>query len=81
MRYCNMVEIYTTPTCHYCGIAKEFFKKHNIEFTEKNAAEPANKQKVLELTGKLSVPVVVDGNKVIQGFDEQHFKDHFGVEE
>ena len=33
------VIIYTTPTCPYCHLAKEFFQEHNVAFEEFNVAE------------------------------------------
>ncbi len=33
------VTIYTSETCHFCHLAKEFFEKHNIKFTEKNISK------------------------------------------
>jgi glutaredoxin len=39
------VEIYSTPVCHYCGLAKEFFKEHNIAYTEYDVASDAEKRK------------------------------------
>lgn len=75
-----MVTIYTTKTCHYCRLAKEFFAQHNIAYEEVDATVPENREKVLELTGKLSVPVTVDRKWIAQGFDEPYFKAHFDIE-
>jgi hypothetical protein len=46
----------------------------------KAISAPANKQKVLELTGKLAVPVVVDGKWMASGFDEAEFDKHFALD-
>ena len=57
----SKVTIYTTPTCHFCHGAKEFFKEHNIAYTEKN---------VVEKSGQMGVPVIdIDGSLTV-GFDE-----------
>jgi len=32
------VTIYTTPTCVYCKMTKEFFKQNNIVYEEKDVA-------------------------------------------
>lgn len=76
----NMVTVYTTKTCHYCGKVKEYLTARGINYQELNASEPANKQKVLELTGKLAVPVVVDGKWMASGFDEAEFDKHFALD-
>ncbi|MDP1629382.1 MAG: glutaredoxin family protein, partial [bacterium] len=36
-----MVKIYSTPTCSYCHMAKEFFQEYKIEYQEINVAEDA----------------------------------------
>ena len=67
------VVIYSTPTCHYCQVAKEFFKSHDVSYTEHNVMEDkARRAKMVELTGKMSVPVIVIGRKVVVGFDEEN---------
>ena len=30
--------IYSTPTCPYCIMAKNFFKKHNVSYAEKDVS-------------------------------------------
>lgn len=66
------VEIYSTPTCTYCAHAKEFFKKHNVAYTEYNVASDAAKRgEMLEKSGQMGVPVIdVDGSIVV-GYDEK----------
>ena len=39
------VTIYSTASCHYCQLAKEFFKSHNIAYTEHNVGVDAEKRK------------------------------------
>jgi glutaredoxin len=34
-----MIKIYTTPTCPYCKLAKEFLREKNVSFDEINVAE------------------------------------------
>jgi len=67
------VEIYTTPTCHFCHMAKEFFKANGIEYIEHDvAADTAKRQEMVEMTGQLGVPVIViDSKDAIIGFDEK----------
>lgn len=70
-----MITIYSTPTCTYCKSAKDFFTQHNVEYTEIDvAANHAEAQKMIEMTGQMGVPVIVieqDGIKeIILGFDK-----------
>ena len=64
------VKIYTTPTCVYCKMAKEFFKKNNITYSEHNVAEDdAAREEMINKTHQLGVPVIdVDGEMFV-GFN------------
>ena len=67
------VEIYSTPTCTYCNMAKAFFKEKGIAYTEYNvAADTAKRAEMVEKTGQLGVPVIIiDGHAPIVGFDQE----------
>lgn len=69
------VLIYTTPTCPFCIMAKNFFKQHNIAYTEKDvAADQTAAQEMIKKSGQMGVPVIeVDGGIII-GFDEARLK-------
>lgn len=70
------VTIYSTPVCHYCNNAKEFFKENNIEYTEHDVASNAEKrEEMVEMTGQMGVPVIQIGNDVVIGFDEPKLKE------
>jgi glutaredoxin-like YruB-family protein len=74
------VTIYSTPTCHFCHAAKEFFKKNNIAFTDYNVAEDnAKREEMLEKSGQMGVPVIFIENEMIIGFNEKRLKDLLGV--
>ena len=76
------VEIYSTPSCVHCGHAKEFFKAHNIKYTEYNVAADAEKRNhMVEISGQLGVPVIVIGDNLIVGFNEPKVAELLGVKE
>lgn len=65
------VTIYSTPTCHFCHMAKEYFAANNVEFTEHDVAADIEKRKeMVDLTGQMGVPVIKIENDIIIGFDE-----------
>lgn len=70
------VIIYTTPTCHFCHLAKQFFDAHQIKYIDKNAAADLTaRQEMVQKSGQLGVPVIdIDGNIVI-GFDEPRLRE------
>ena len=38
------VTIYSTPTCHFCHAAKEFFKANNVPFTDHDVSSDTQKR-------------------------------------
>lgn len=69
------VAIYSTPTCHFCGMTKEFFKEHNVEYVEHNVAADVEKRKeMIEKSGQMGVPVITIGENVIVGYDEEELR-------
>ena len=76
----TQVTIYTTPACHFCHAAKEFFTENNVTFTEHDVASDQDKrQEMIELTGQMGVPVIHIGNDVVVGFDEDKVKELLGM--
>jgi len=76
----EQVTIYTTPTCHFCHAAKDFFAENNVAFTEYDvAADQEKRQEMIEMTGQMGVPVIKIGNDAIIGFDEGKVKELLGM--
>jgi len=75
------VTIYSTPTCHFCHMAKEFFTEKGVEFTNYDVASDATKrQEMIQMTGQLGVPVIVIGDDVMVGFDRGRLAQKLGIE-
>ena len=64
------ITIYTTPTCAFCHMAKEYFKAKQVEYEEKDVTTDQQAyNELIEKTNQLGVPVLdIDGTVVI-GFD------------
>ncbi|MGH2509958.1 MAG: glutaredoxin family protein [Ktedonobacteraceae bacterium] len=76
------VTIYSTPTCHFCAQAEEFFKEKGIEFTNYDvASDAARRQEMIQLTGQLGVPVIVIGGEVVIGFNRAKVGQKLGIED
>lgn len=70
------VKIYSTPTCHFCHMAKDFFNDNGVAYTEYNVAEDAEKRnEMMEKTGQMGVPVIDIGGEVVIGFNEGKIKE------
>jgi glutaredoxin-like YruB-family protein len=64
------VTIYTTPTCGYCKVAKEFFRAQRVPFTEYNVASDQRKaEEMVRKSGQMGVPVIDVNGKIIVGFN------------
>lgn len=65
------VTIYTTPTCHYCQLAKQYFKQHGIKYSEIDvAANPDKAMEMIEKSGQMGVPVIDVDGQIIVGFNK-----------
>ena len=65
------IQIYTTPTCAYCKMAKEYFKSKNLEYKEYDVASDAKKRmEMVEKTHQMGVPVIDIDGKIVIGFDK-----------
>ena len=74
------VTIYSTPTCHFCNLAKEFFTANNVSYTEHNvAADMEKRQEMIDKSGQMGVPVILIGDELIVGFDKEKISAAVGV--
>lgn len=56
-------------------MAKEFFNEHNVTYIDHDVAEDAARRaEMREITGQMGVPVIIIGNDVIVGFDEDKIR-------
>lgn len=75
------VLIYTTPTCVFCRMAKEFFKENNVAYEEKNVFEDTQaREEMLKKTGQLAVPVIDIDGKLVVGFEKAKLKELLGIQ-
>jgi glutaredoxin 3 len=72
----KQVTIYSTPTCHFCHAAKDFFTANHIEFTDFNVASDLTKrQEMIQKSGQMGVPVIDIGGELVVGFDEEKLRE------
>ncbi len=78
----SKVIIYSTPTCHFCHMAKDFFQEKGVEFEDFNVSSDLEKRKeMVDKSGQMGVPVIVIKDQVIVGFDKPRIIDILGIEE
>ncbi|KKP64481.1 MAG: Glutaredoxin-like protein, YruB-family [Candidatus Nomurabacteria bacterium GW2011_GWF2_35_12] len=74
------VTIYSTPSCHFCRMAKDFFKVNNVAYTEYDVAGNLEKRKeMIEKSGQMGVPVIIIDNELIVGFDKPQISKMLGL--
>jgi glutaredoxin 3 len=80
-------KIYSTPTCGYCHLLKDWLTDKKVPYTDINvAADPAKGAEMVQKTGQLGVPVSVitfeDNNPseaVVLGFDQDRIARILGI--
>ena len=71
----SQVIIYTTPTCVYCQMTKQFFQEHQVNYTEKDVSTDAQaREEMVKKSGQLGVPVIDIDGQIIVGFDQDRLK-------
>ena len=74
------VTIYSTPTCHFCQMTKDFLKEKGIEYTDYNVAGDMEKrQEMIQKSGQMGVPVIFVGDEMIIGFDKAKLVSSRGI--
>ena len=74
------VAIYTTVTCGYCKLAKEYFQKNNVEYQEFDVGtDLAKRQEMIEKSGQMGVPVITVGSDMIVGFNKPRLQELLGL--
>ena len=75
------IEIYSTDSCHFCHMAKDFFTTYDVPFTDYNVGRDIEKRKeMVEKSGQMGVPVIVIDNKdVVIGFDREALTHLLGI--
>ena len=68
--------IYTTITCPFCKMAKNYFQQNGIEYEEKDVThDTALQQEMINKSGQFAVPVIDIGGKIIVGFQKAQIED------
>lgn len=76
------VIIYSTPSCHYCQMAKAFFQNNGVAYKDFNVASDSEKrQEMIEMTGQMGVPVIKIGDEILVGFSEGKVREMIGDQE
>ncbi len=62
--------VYSTPTCPYCSLVKDYLKGKKIEFEEKDVSNDREAARdMIEKSGQMGVPQIDINGKIIVGFN------------
>jgi glutaredoxin 3 len=74
------ITVYSTPTCPYCKLVKEFLAEHKIKFNDIDvASDTAAANKMVKLSGQMGVPVIDIDGQVIVGWNKGALEEAIGV--
>ena len=74
------VKIYSTTWCHWCKLAREFFRENHMPFEDINVEENEKAaEEMVKKSGQTGVPVIDIGGKIIVGFDKAAIKKELGM--
>ncbi|MBI2597843.1 MAG: glutathione S-transferase N-terminal domain-containing protein [Candidatus Diapherotrites archaeon] len=69
------VIVYSTKTCPYCHLAKEFLKANSVKFEDVDVgANVSRAMEMIQKSGQQGVPVIDIDGKIIIGFDREAIK-------
>ena len=65
------IEIYTSPLCGYCHMAKRLLKQKQVEFEEINVlANPIKRSQMEKRSQRRTVPQIFINDEHVGGFDD-----------
>ena len=78
------VTVYSTPTCPYCKMAKQFLADNKIDYKDVDLSmDQEAVHMLMEKTGHMGVPVTIiekdEGEDIILGFNQEKFKLSLGL--
>lgn len=74
------VTMYTTAVCPYCQMAKQLLARKGVTAIEEVRVDldPEQRQKMMSITGRRTVPQIFIGETHVGGFDDMAALDRAG---
>jgi glutaredoxin-like YruB-family protein len=67
-----IIKIYTTSTCHWCKVTKDYFKSKGVSYVEYDVESDGEKaSEMVRKSGQRGVPVIDIDGKIIIGFNKE----------
>ncbi len=65
------IVLFSSPSCKWCTVAKEYFKKNNLKFKVIDITKDPKAAEDCQRHGCRGVPVILIGSKWICGFEQK----------
>lgn len=66
------IKVYTTPTCPFCHMVKDYLAANGFEFEEVDVSQDINAAREMVMkSGQMGVPVLDIDGQIIIGFDKE----------
>ncbi len=74
------VIVYSTPSCPYCVMTKDFLKANGIAYSEIDvSSDEKAAEEMIEKSGQMGVPVIDVDGQIIVGFNKPALKKALGL--
>ncbi len=65
------VKIYSTPTCPYCKMAKQYLSSKGVSYTDFDVSTDRRAlDEMVKVSGQMGVPVLLIDDEIIVGFEQ-----------
>ena len=76
------VKVYSTPTCPYCKLTKEFLKEKGVAFMDIDvASDPAAANEMVKKSGQMGVPVIDIDGSIVVGWNKGALEEALGMKQ
>lgn len=74
------VKVYSTQTCPYCHMVKDYLKQNGVDFSDVDVSgDQKAAQDMINKSGQMGVPVVDIDGTIIVGFDRPKIAKALGL--
>ena len=65
------VKVFSTPTCPYCHMAKDYLKEKKVPFEDIDVSQDQQQaRQMVERSGQMGVPQLWIGDQIVIGFNK-----------
>jgi glutaredoxin 3 len=72
----SKIIVYSTPSCPYCNLVKDYLKQRGIDFEEKDISKNrVAARQMIEKSGEMGVPQIDINGTIIVGYNRDAIDD------